>query len=242
MKAFKRLLTVFLLLTLVGVIGLGVYLLAPPLSVRIADSPQASPIALVADNRNGGKRCLSDKAYCFDASYCDPEFTIDPHCAGLQRRLLDASEANDVAAAKLAVAEGANVNGPGLPIGGDWWIKAIHPSVFKGNAAMVRFLLDNGADVNDVYVCCMSAKTPLMEAVSGNHLEIAELLIARGANVRFKGIEDCTALRLAEQDGNDRMITLLDRAGAMSWGHRAETRLIRLTRRDPRQHRYKFPA
>jgi len=239
MKKATRYLLALAFLMLVGTGAFALYLLLPPLPVRTPDLNKGAPVALVADSKNNGKRCEA-KAYCFGSSYCDRDFTIDPHCAALQKRLLDAAEANDVAAARSAVAMGANVNAPGLTVGRDWWIKSIHPAAFKGNTQVVSFLLDNGADVNDVYMCCFTSKTPLMEAIGGNHLETAQLLISRGANVHFKGIEDWTALRLAEQEGNENMIGLLDRAGAMSWRHRAERRLVKLYGKNPRDHRYKF--
>jgi ankyrin repeat protein len=106
---------------------------------------------------------------------------------------------------------------------------------------MVRLLLDNGANVNEVYICCFSASTPLMEAARYNHLETARLLLARGADVHFRGYEEWTALKDAEQAGNQEMIDLLDAAGAMSWRHRAERRLLKLLGKDLKEHHYRYP-
>src|SRR5262249_19051745 len=98
----------------------------------------------------------------------------------------------------------------------------------------------NGADVNSVYICCFESKSTLMEAVEANQIETARLLIARGVNVQFKGIEDWTALRLAEQSGNETMISLLDQAGAMSWRHRAERRLQGLLGKNLTNYHYRY--
>jgi Ankyrin repeats (3 copies) len=212
------------------------WLLAPPLSVSIKDLPRDPPVAFVADSQNKAQQCLPQTIYCFDNTYCDEGFTIDPRCAQLQSNLLVAADENDATATRLAIAQGANVNSPGITKDRSWWIRAIHPAAQRGHTEILRVLLDNGADVNHVNVCCFSSKTPLMEAVEGNSVEAVELLIARGANVNFRGIEDWTALRIAEQEGNERIINLLDYAGAMSWRHRAERRLAKLIGKDRKAH------
>lgn len=66
----------------------------------------------------------------------------------------------------------------------------------KGNPEIVRYLVDNGADINfkrygDKYTC-------LMEAVVANNLAVVEYLLQHGANINDVNDIDKTALDLAK--------------------------------------------
>jgi uncharacterized protein len=57
---------------------------------------------------------------------------------------------------------------------------------------MARFLLDHGAALEDT--ANVSGATPLMLAAEENHIAVAELLIARGADVSIPDRDGFTPL------------------------------------------------
>ena len=71
----------------------------------------------------------------------------------------------------------------------------IHDAAKDGNIKAVKQHLAAGVDVNakEKY----TRKTPLHWASIGDHKEIAELLIAKGADVNAKGVGDTTPLDTA---------------------------------------------
>ena len=60
----------------------------------------------------------------------------------------------------------------------------IHDAVNRGDLAGVQAELDKGANVN----AKMWRRTPLHSATAGGHTEIAELLIANGADILCAGL------------------------------------------------------
>jgi ankyrin repeat protein len=64
---------------------------------------------------------------------------------------------------------------------GGW--TALHLAAHYGQAGAVKFLLAAGADVNAL-ADNHEANTPLMAAVAANRVDIAELLLAKGADPR----------------------------------------------------------
>lgn len=94
-----------------------------------------------------------------------------------------------------------------------------HPLILsaeQGNLAIVTALLDAGAPVdvtgqveiwrysfNDVYA------SPLSAAVKAGHIDVIQLLLARGANVNKKVNDGFTALMLAAEKGSRQSVQLL---------------------------------
>ncbi len=78
---------------------------------------------------------------------------------------------------------------------------------------VARYLLDHGANVN---LRDRSEMTPLMRAVSPGYEapELVTLYLERGADINARNLIGMTALRLAEQNRNDRVIKILRRHGA----------------------------
>lgn len=75
---------------------------------------------------------------------------------------------------------------------------------------IVRSLLSKGAQINQP----TRYKSALMHAASGGHLAIAELLLAKGADVNFETPQEGTALILAVIEGHEELVKLLLAAGA----------------------------
>jgi uncharacterized protein len=119
--------------------------------------------------------------------------------------LMAASLKGHVEVAKALIANGAEVNSNG-------W-SALHYAAFEGRPALIRLLLDSGADKNAV---APNEYTPLMLAVRNGHEEAAKALLHGDPDVNYKtrsGGE--SALKLAMQKGNEPVVALLKRAGAV---------------------------
>ncbi len=88
----------------------------------------------------------------------------------------------------------------------------IHDDARSGNLAGVQAELDKGVNVNakeDGF-----GTTPLQFAAGYGHKAIAELLIAKGANVKAKNNNGFTALHLAASEGHKEVVELLIANGA----------------------------
>lgn len=119
--------------------------------------------------------------------------------------LMAASLKGHVEVAKVLIANGAEVNSSG-------W-SPLHYAAFEGNASMVRFLLDQGADKNAI---APNEYTPLMLAVRNGHEEAARALLYGDPDVNYKARSSGdSALKLALQKGYEPVVTLLKRAGAV---------------------------
>lgn len=78
----------------------------------------------------------------------------------------------------------------------------------QGHLQMVTRLIDAGGNIN------AKGWTPLHYAVFSNQLDIAKLLLARGADLELRAPNGRTALMLAVQTGNTDAVKLLLHAGA----------------------------
>jgi ankyrin repeat protein len=82
-----------------------------------------------------------------------------------------------------------------------------------GNLEIVKFLLDSGADINAISKNGFSA-TPLQGAAAFQKIDLARLLIARGANVNCRGQEGVTPLHEVAGNGELEFARLLLEHGA----------------------------
>ena len=89
----------------------------------------------------------------------------------------------------------------------------IHDAALKGDLAKVKMLLSKNPKLLDVR--SENEKTPLHYASQGGHLEIAEFLIAKGADVNSRNIADETPLHYAAALGHKEVVDLLIRKGAI---------------------------
>jgi cytohesin len=85
---------------------------------------------------------------------------------------------------------------------------ALHIASFEGNRHAVRLLMEAGADVNAKGDLSTS---PLYCAVSGQHVQVAELLLQYGADPDAENELGYTPRTLAKQEGDKAMIELFKR-------------------------------
>jgi ankyrin repeat protein len=105
----------------------------------------------------------------------------------------------DLAAARALLAPGMDVNYHSGAA------TALHCAACNGHAAVVRFLLDQGASVDPRmgYVSgdlapYLEGATPLILAIANRENSVAELLLARGANPREKTHQGYTGKMMRE--------------------------------------------
>jgi ankyrin repeat protein len=93
-----------------------------------------------------------------------------------------------------------------------WKIKHIcwHKNISVGDTALVKSLLDEGADIN----AQDGGLTLLIKAATEGYLKTAKLLIDKGADIDAKTNEGNTALIVASMAGYTKIVELLVNAGA----------------------------
>jgi ankyrin repeat protein len=95
---------------------------------------------------------------------------------------------------------------------GVWKMKQTcwHKNISVGDAALVKSLLDEGADIN----AKDDGLTLLMKAATEGYLKTAKLLIDKKADIDAKTNEGSTALMAASMAGYTKIVELLVKAGA----------------------------
>jgi hypothetical protein len=116
--------------------------------------------------------------------------------------LEEAAEQGALSAAIMAVARGSLVNRTDAGVGAT----PLHWAAFKGHIAVVRFLLDQGADVNRTD---SRSQTPLMWAITEHRLEVVDFLMDHGADPFVPDARGCDAYSMACQHGSLAMLHLL---------------------------------
>ncbi|MDE0200553.1 MAG: ankyrin repeat domain-containing protein [Caldilineaceae bacterium] len=90
--------------------------------------------------------------------------------------------------------------------------KALFAAIESDNAAMVRLLVEAGADVNAAEG--FGGNTPLHEAVEEGNAEIVQILVDAGADIEAEGFMDQTPLSLAAEEGASEIMQILLGQGA----------------------------
>ena len=128
--------------------------------------------------------------------------------------VFDSVRDNDLAKLKLLIAEGKNINQPGIRGHTPLYIAAD-----DGNVEIVKTLLAARADVNaaskiQINVGIVYIMSPLYIATLKEHVDVVKVLLTAGANVNSETEHKETPLHVAAQTGNIETIKLLLAAGA----------------------------
>ena len=137
------------------------------------------------------------------ASACDPRPTSTDHLAS-------AAAGEDETEARRLVASGADPNGT-LTDGATPLYVAAH----SRSVPMVRILLDLGADPNRP-VPAWESRTPLIAAAEKGTPEIVHLLMSRGGDPHRRGRDGKSALDVAKNRGDERIVRALTGAPSRS--------------------------
>ncbi|MCJ7822861.1 MAG: ankyrin repeat domain-containing protein, partial [Armatimonadetes bacterium] len=117
-----------------------------------------------------------------------------------------AAQQGDVEATRRLIAEGSDVN-----VRDKWGITTLHRAVGMGQTAVVKVLLEAGADVNAAEP--EGGMTPLHSAANRGQTEAAKLLLEAGADVNAKAKGGETPLSLAVARGNTEVANLFREHG-----------------------------
>jgi ankyrin repeat protein len=108
--------------------------------------------------------------------------------------------------ARLLIERGANVHAKCHKSGTCLWVASCH-----GHLDVVKILVENGADVNSVQL----GWTPLLSSIErAKSLQVAQYLVAHGADLAFKGENGITPFFLACQGGAVDIVEWLIQIGA----------------------------
>jgi ankyrin repeat protein len=228
MNKFKRYAIKLGIASLAFFVSLALYLVVPPLSSSIRDLPHEAPVAFVPDEQNKGERCRPETVYVDKKYQIADHEVVHPFCADLQEKLSEAAAGGNIAEMRALLARGANLSSVGVtelaePIGSPLPLAAE-----RGHWDAVRFLLDDGGDVNAEYVCCATRASLLILAVYQHNVDAVRLLLARGADVKLTDFDGETAFEAAARNGYDDVARLFDEAGRLTWTQRAELRIAKL--------------
>jgi ankyrin repeat protein len=159
----------------------------PTDTINADEFPSEPPTKFVPDRANP-ESCQDETFYVKKSQigYADSE-VINERCASLQTGLANAAAEGNVVEMRRFFRKGASAQSRAFAQngGGDAFAPIIS-AVWGGHVEAVKLLLDNGAYVNTVYSCCMSSRSLIMLAVSGNHVAITKLLLARNADLSYK--------------------------------------------------------
>lgn len=122
--------------------------------------------------------------------------------------MLLAVRTNNISELKNLIEQGANINFQDSRMEG---VTALHEASRKGNVEMVRYLLQNGADINSKNY---KGFTALHVAAWCGENVVAKTLIEKGADVNEKAKDNITALHAAAVEGNLETVKLLISYGA----------------------------
>ncbi len=176
------------------------------------------------------RKCADDEFYIEQdqAGYSDAEI-VDPRCASLQRELANAAIDGDLVQMRAAIRKGASAVSPAFSKSSGDATRPIIQAAWNKQTEAVSLLLDNGADVNSSYVCCMSSMSLLMVSVSMNDERTTKLLIDRGANLGFTDeFEGGDVFDTASRINNPSITDLLNDACERSVNSRVLCRTRRL--------------
>jgi len=107
----------------------------------------------------------------------------------LNKQLLDAAHANNLAGITQALKDGADVNAED-----EKKLNSLHRVAWYGNAEAVKVVLEAGAEINALND---HQYTPLHWAADSNRTDVAEILLAAGADLTLKNTDGTTPIHNA---------------------------------------------
>jgi ankyrin repeat protein len=131
---------------------------------------------------------------------------VDDRARDQATPLISAALHNQPAIAELLLGKGADVmarNSGGFT--------PLHAAAFSGSLPIIKLLLEKGAVLEDA--ANKAGVTPLMVAGEENHVDVAEFLIARGADVTHPEIHGYMPVTRAFWKGNQDIVRLFKRHG-----------------------------
>src|SRR5207248_569371 len=118
---------------------------------------------------------------------------------GYRRRALRAERRRHVEMVKLLLENGADVDAKDY-----YGWTALHIAAESGDEALVRLLLDKGADPNTKRTGFSWAEsTALHIAAACGHEAVVDVLLEKGADIEIKNNEEETALHIAARNGHE---------------------------------------
>ena len=122
----------------------------------------------------------------------------------VQDKLFDAIFIQDIQSVKFCVENGAEINVKGSHVK----TFPLHSAVCNcsGNLAIIKILLQNGANVN---MQNRNGRSPLSLAAAGNRLDLVKLLVQNGAQIDLKDNQNQTPLDLALINSHDTVVYYL---------------------------------
>src|SRR6267143_273459 len=170
-------------------------------AARVGELLKQNPALIKASTKNGTTAVLL-------AVYArHPEIAESLLATGIEPNIFEAAATGRVGRVRELLEKNPELVKAYSP---DGWT-ALHLNF--GNLEIVRLLLDSGADINAVSKNGFSA-TPLQGAAAFKAIDLAQLLIARGANVNCRGEEGGSPLHEVAGNGQIELVKLLLANGA----------------------------
>ncbi|GAC1401839.1 MAG: hypothetical protein NVSMB56_16890 [Pyrinomonadaceae bacterium] len=159
-------------------------------------------IAVAGSSNVGDSNVENEKALLIagaDANY------IKDDDSGQSSALMAAAESGKEEVVKLLLKAGANAKNVGL---------AIILATSENREGLVNLLLKTTPKPDVNFKSAQLDRTALMVAAEKGNAEIAQMLLAAGADVNIRDTEEKTALQIATEKGNTKIVEMLKKAGA----------------------------
>lgn len=170
-------------------------------SARVSELVKQQPALIKASTKNGTSPVL----YAVYAGH--PDIAESLLATGIEPNIFEAAATGRIQRVRELLKRDPGLAKAYSP---DGWT-ALHLN--WGRLDIVELLLDNGADINALSKNRLTA-TPLQGAAAAERLELARLLIARGANVNCRGEEGVAPLHEVAGNGQLEFAKLLLAHGA----------------------------
>ena len=224
----KKIVIIFCIL----LVGFILYLVMPlpPSAQNISKNefPPEAQTEFVPDRVNS-ERCQDEAFYITkgQVGYSDSEI-INERCASLQTALANAAIDGNLVEMRSLLNKGASAKSPAFSKHSSDALRPVITAAWEKQTQAVKLLLDNGADLNSHYSCCMSSYSLLMVAVTMNDAATTKLLLSRNADLSFKDeFEGYDVFDKAYRQNNSAILDMLYNACDRSIASRIKCRLKR---------------